>query len=72
MAWFVTYEWRQRDEEPRRSSVVLRRTHPVAWIANPPANFTEAGLSNTLLFYAEIPDEVVDVAAKANYCGIEE
>lgn len=72
MAWFLTYEWQQRDGEPHKSSVVLRQTHPVVWIAKPPEVFLKSGLSNTLLFFAEIPDEVVDEVAKANYCGIED
>jgi hypothetical protein len=67
MAYFVVYRLSQ---SPSPSNVILRRTHPIVWAANPPPAAREAGMVTTLLWWTEIPDEVIAPAEK--WCVIED
>ena len=70
MAFLVTYELRRGGVvEAGPSNIILKKTHPVVWAANPGIEAKKARLITYLLFFAEIPDDVINGAE--TWCSIE-
>jgi hypothetical protein len=65
MAYYVLYEsvpdakQGNRTGEPIKSHTILRRTHPAIWAARRPPPYDKHFFTR-LLWWAEIPDEVLD------------
>lgn len=74
MAYFVVYELSREGKRMTPSlpsnNVILRRTHPIAWAASPPRVARESGIVTALLWWTEIPDDLIPLAEK--WCGIED
>lgn len=75
MAWFVAYTLRKKgdrttDADRDPLNVILRKTHPVIWAANPPPAAKKVGQVTYLLFFQEIPDEIAEM--KQNWCNVED
>jgi hypothetical protein len=74
MAYFVVYELTSEGKRLTPSlpprNVVLRQTHPVVWAANPPPAAGAAQVNTALLFWEEIPDDLIPTAER--WCGVED
>lgn len=73
MAYFVVYEHVIPPNGRRLpSNVILRKSHPVVWAANPPSVAREQGIDTHLRWWIEIPDALADDPAVQKWCGIED
>jgi hypothetical protein len=68
MAYYVVYETMPDVADPAqphkpvggRRCVLLHRTHPVVWAARPVETINGDRFRNQILFWHEMPDEVLD------------
>jgi len=71
MAYCVTYYTKSPEGiETIPSNIILRRTHPVIWAANPLEIAKELKQTTVLMFWMEIPDYFVDEVN--SWCEIED
>ena len=70
MAFLVTYYTKSPEGvETLPTNIILLETHPIVWAANPPEMAKELRQITILMFWAEIPDYLIDEASE--WCEIE-
>ena len=72
MAYFVVYNLSINGKRSDPTNVILRNTHPVAWASKP--TILSEGITQLvyILFWSEIPDSVVEINEKNNWCCVED
>lgn len=72
MAYFVSCKVISKTSDSALlSNVLLRKTHPIIWCANPPEIYKKFN-TTFLISFSEIPDELLEDENVKNYFFIED
>jgi len=74
MAYFVVYELHREGHRMMSMSgnKILLNTHPLVWAARPPEIAERMRILTTILWWIEVPDEIVNNPDVIKWCGTED